>query len=97
MKLSIKDVEHVAKLARLGLTEDEKKKFQGQISSILGYVEKLQKVDTKNIEPTAQVTGLINSIREDEVEEASKETMKKLVDAAPLKKDNLVKTKAIFG
>ncbi|MEA3272168.1 MAG: Asp-tRNA(Asn)/Glu-tRNA(Gln) amidotransferase subunit GatC [Patescibacteria group bacterium] len=96
MKLKTQEVEHIAKLARLGLTEDEKKKFQDQISSILGYVEKLQKVDTKNVEPTAQVTGLINAIREDEVEACDKETMKKLVDVAPMKKDNLVKTKAIF-
>jgi len=84
MKLKIQEVEKIAQLARLGISEDEKKKFQDQISSILEYVAKLQKVDTKNVEPTAQVSGLINAVREDEVEECSKETMKKLIDSAPM-------------
>ena len=96
MKLSIEEVEHIATLARIGLKEDEKKKFQDQLSGILEYVEKLQKVDTKNIEPTLQVTGLVNAIRKDEVGECDKETMKKLIDSAPMKENNLLKTKAIF-
>lgn len=96
MKLKIEQVEHIAKLVRLGLSEEEKKKFQNQISSILEYVEKLQKVDTKNIEPTAQVTGLVNSVREDEVNPQTRETMEKLINAAPMKEGSLVKTRAIF-
>ncbi|QQG40507.1 MAG: Asp-tRNA(Asn)/Glu-tRNA(Gln) amidotransferase subunit GatC [Candidatus Levyibacteriota bacterium] len=59
------DVAHVAKLANLPLTDEEKKKFEKQLSSILEYIAKLNEVDTKNIEPTSQVTGLENVTRED--------------------------------
>lgn len=60
------DVAHVAKLANLPLTEEEKKKFEGQLSSILEYVNKLEEVETKEVEPTSQVTGQENVTREDE-------------------------------
>lgn len=59
------DVSRVAKLANLPLTDVEKKKFATQLSSILEYIEKLSEVDTKNIQPTSQVTGLENVTRED--------------------------------
>jgi aspartyl-tRNA(Asn)/glutamyl-tRNA(Gln) amidotransferase subunit C len=59
------DVEHVAKLANLPLKPDEKVKFEKQLSEILSYIEKLKEVKTENIEPTSQVTGLENVLRED--------------------------------
>lgn len=59
------EVRHVAKLAKLELTEEEVKKFQGQLSSVLEYFEILDEVNTKNIEPTSQVTGLENVFRLD--------------------------------
>lgn len=59
------DVSHVAKLANLPLTKEEKGKFEKQLNSILSYIEKLNEVDIKNIEPTSQVTGLENVERED--------------------------------
>lgn len=61
------DVGHVAKLANLPLTNAEKKKFEGQLSETLDYVAQLEEIDTKNSEPTSQVTGLENVFREDEV------------------------------
>ena len=67
MKLTIEEVEHIATLARLRLTEAEKDKYAQQLSGILDYVEKLAAVDTENIEPTSQVTGLTNIMREDEI------------------------------
>lgn len=60
------NVGHIAKLANLEIKEEELKKFQKQLSSILQYVSKLKEVDTKNIETTSQVTGLENVTREDE-------------------------------
>jgi len=69
-KLSIKDVEHIAKLSRLELSSAEKEKFAGQLSQILEYVGQLNEVDTKNIEPTAQVTGLVNVMEKDEIKES---------------------------
>ena len=65
-KLSEGEVKHVAKLARLNLTGQEVKKFQKQLSEVLDYVDVLKKLDTKDIEPTSQVTGLENVFRSDE-------------------------------
>ncbi len=60
-------VKHIAKLARLGLQDNDVDKFAKQLSSIMEYVEKLNEVDVKNVEPTSQVTGLENVMREDVV------------------------------
>ena len=59
------DIEHVAKLARLKLTDDEKERFSSQMGTIIEYIEKLNELDTKNVEPTAHVLGLNNVFRED--------------------------------
>ena len=67
MKLTKEQVKHVAKLARLGLTDQEVEKFQTELSGILDYVEQLSEVNTDKVLPTAQVTGLSNVMREDEV------------------------------
>jgi aspartyl-tRNA(Asn)/glutamyl-tRNA(Gln) amidotransferase subunit C len=96
MALTKKEVEHIALLARLGLTEAEKEKFATQLSSILEYVEQFKEVDTDGVEPTAQVTGLQNVMREDAVEPLGEEVMKDLVRSAPEHEDNLVKAKAVF-
>jgi aspartyl-tRNA(Asn)/glutamyl-tRNA(Gln) amidotransferase subunit C len=65
--LSIQQIKHIAKLARLGISEIEAEKFSKQLSSILGYVDLLNEVDVKDVEPTSQVTGLQNVMREDAV------------------------------
>lgn len=59
------DVRKVGKLANLTLTSEEEKEFDTQLTDIVGYIEKLNAVDTSNIEPTAQVTGLKNRVRND--------------------------------
>lgn len=59
------DVEHVANLARLGLTEEEKEKYTEQLNSILEYAEMLKKLDTTNVQPTAHVLPIHNVFRED--------------------------------
>jgi len=63
--LTEEEVRHIAKLASLHLEEGEIKKFQKQLSSILGYVGSLKKLNTKTINPTSQVTGLENVFRQD--------------------------------
>lgn len=95
MKLTKEQVNHVAKLARLGLKEDEVFKFQTQLSGILDYVEMLNEVDTTGIEPTAQVTGLTNVTRKDEVKVTW--DPKRLLQSSPLPIErNQIKTKPIF-
>lgn len=96
MKLTKEEVEHIAKLARLGITKEEREKFAGQLSSILEYFEQLKEVDTDDVPPTAQVTGLENVSRLDVTQEGDKETMKKLVESAPMSEGNLIKVKGIF-
>ncbi len=66
-KLTKQDVLHVAKLAKLILTNEEVDKFTDQLSAIVNYMEELNAVDTSNIEPTSQTTGLENVFRNDEV------------------------------
>lgn len=65
MKLDLETVEHVAMLARLGLTDDEKARLQDQLSSVLDHISILEEVDTDAIPPTAQVIELQNILRED--------------------------------
>ena len=74
--ITIKDVEHVAKLARLALTEEEKEKFAPQLNAVLEYVDELNEVDTTGIEPMAHSIKISNVMREDEVkQEFSREEM----------------------
>ncbi len=65
MRISIEEIEHIASLARLSLTEKEKELFGSQLSSILDYMEKLNELDTRNIEPTSHVLPLSNVMRND--------------------------------
>ena len=64
--ISREDVEHVAALARLGLTDEEIDLMQGQLNRILEAVGQLQAVDTSSVGPTAQVIALENVMRDDE-------------------------------
>ncbi len=67
MEISKEQVEHVAKLARLEVTEDEKAMFARQLSAILTYMDQLKEVDTEGVEPTATVLPTENVWREDAV------------------------------
>jgi aspartyl-tRNA(Asn)/glutamyl-tRNA(Gln) amidotransferase subunit C len=67
LKLSREEVEHIALLARLGLSEEEVERLRGQLSNILENFEILQQVDTTDVPPTAHVIALGNVVRDDEV------------------------------
>lgn len=81
--ITVKDVEHVAKLARLELTEEEKEKFTSQLGDVLKYVEQMNEVDTSNVEPMAHAIDFVNVMREDVVkyEQSKEELMKNAPDA----------------
>ncbi|MFD2672518.1 Asp-tRNA(Asn)/Glu-tRNA(Gln) amidotransferase subunit GatC [Marinicrinis sediminis] len=70
MSITIQDVEHVAKLARLDLSEEEKIQFTEQIGAILKYAEKLNELDTEQVKATTHVMEVSNVMREDEVRES---------------------------
>ena len=71
MPVKIADVEHVAKLARLQFTRAEMEKFTHQLNQILAYMEKLNELDTKEVEPFSRVVELKNRLRADEVQSSS--------------------------
>jgi aspartyl-tRNA(Asn)/glutamyl-tRNA(Gln) amidotransferase subunit C len=66
MSISPKDVDHVARLARLELSDSEKDQFTEQLNAILKYAEKLEGLDTENVEPTSHVLPITNVMRADE-------------------------------
>jgi aspartyl-tRNA(Asn)/glutamyl-tRNA(Gln) amidotransferase subunit C len=67
MSVTINDVEHIARLARLEFTPEEQKTFLRQFNDILAYMEQLNQLDTTNVEPLSHVIPLSNVVREDVV------------------------------
>ena len=67
MKLSSKEVEYVARLARLNITDKETDKFTAQLNDILGYIDKLNELDTTGVEPMTHAIAVTNSFREDKI------------------------------
>lgn len=66
MPLSREDVEHIALLARLHLTEEEKERYREQLSNILDHISKLQELDTSKVQPMSSVVAEQSRLREDE-------------------------------
>ena len=62
-----KDVEHVARLTRLELTEAELERMREQLNSILAHLDTLRAVDTEGVEPTSHAVDVVNVMREDDV------------------------------
>ncbi|OGN04436.1 MAG: hypothetical protein A2831_01050 [Candidatus Yanofskybacteria bacterium RIFCSPHIGHO2_01_FULL_44_17] len=100
-KITQKDVERIAGLARIRFGDKEKEKMAAEIGAILGYIDKLKEVDTDGVEPISNITGMENVMRKDEptknqlAEQAAEAA--KLIEMAPDNKDNFVKVKAVFG
>lgn len=67
MKITLQEVEHVARLARLALSEEEEEQMRSQLDRILGYIEKLSQLDTAAVEPTSHVIPMTNVFRDDAV------------------------------
>jgi aspartyl-tRNA(Asn)/glutamyl-tRNA(Gln) amidotransferase subunit C len=92
-----KQVEHMAKLARMELTEKEKEKFTKELSSILDYFKQLNKVDTSKVDGISQVTGLENVVREDEkIRSTKSEIRNKILKQAPSRKGDYYKVPKIL-
>ena len=94
--ISKEEVKHIAKLARLGLTEKEIEKFQGELSPVLDYIEKLKEVDISEVEPTSHSVLVENVMRQDGINEKCKMKNEKLMALTPDKKDNYLKVKSIL-
>jgi aspartyl-tRNA(Asn)/glutamyl-tRNA(Gln) amidotransferase subunit C len=94
LKLSHEKVKHIAILARLGLSEEETEKFRGQLSDILENFAVLQEVDTTDIQPTSQVTGMRNVTSADEITPSLPQN--KILENAPRTENGFFKIKAVL-
>lgn len=94
MSIQVKDVEHVAKLARLNLTDEEREMFTEQLNAILQYAEKLNELDTEGVEPTTHVLHISNVMREDVVHESLPQ--EKVFRNAPEEEDGQFKVPAVL-
>lgn len=94
MKITITDVEHVARLARLELTEDEKRLFAGQMDAIIGYVEKIKELDTSGVVPTSHAVPMENAFRADSVRPSI--GLEKALGNAPQRADSFFKVPKVI-
>ncbi len=93
-QLTQDQIDHIAQLARIKLTDEQKQRFAGQLSGIFEYIEKLNSVDTSHVEPTAQVTGLTSIARADRAE--SENLSAELLAQAPQTVGRQLKVKTIL-
>lgn len=95
-KLTREDVLRLASLARISLSDDEVTEFSEELSAILQYVEQLSNVDVSGLQPTNQVTGLVNVMRPDSVKNYGYEP-RALLKNVPKTQDNMLKVKRMIG
>jgi len=94
MEFTKKEIEKLSQLARIELSEEEKKKFGKQIASILDYIKQIQEVDTKKIKVDSHLQGLTNVYKQDKKVESNK--TREIVDQFPKKHGHLNKVKPVL-
>jgi aspartyl-tRNA(Asn)/glutamyl-tRNA(Gln) amidotransferase subunit C len=95
MSVSIRDVEHVAGLAKLSFTPGEKKRLAEELNEILHYMEQLNRLDTTHVEPLSQIVELSNVLRND-VRQPSL-PRESVLQNAPAKTEQLFKVPKVIG
>lgn len=93
-RITLEEVRHVATLARIELGPEEERKLQAELSDILGYVDKLNELDTSAIEPTAQVGESGMPVREDKV--TNHPAPQEMLANAPAREGNFFKVPRII-
>lgn len=93
-RLSDSDVRHIAKLCRIGLTDEEVETLRGQLSHILEQFEALREVDTTDIPPTEHAISLHSVMRDDEPTTSS--TPEEMLSNAPLREADYIRVKAVL-
>ena len=96
MKIQKKEVEYVARLARLALSDEEKEKFTRQLESILEYIGKLNTLETEGVAPMRHVLALKNVWREDMPAPAPLDVRQRILDNAPALENNFLKVKKVI-
>lgn len=97
MELSLDDVAHIARLARLDLTPEEALRYQTELSAILTYVNRLQELDTDAIPPTSHITETLTELRPDAVFPQPPAVQQALVSAFPDVKAGLLSVPPVFS
>ncbi|MCK4454049.1 Asp-tRNA(Asn)/Glu-tRNA(Gln) amidotransferase subunit GatC [Candidatus Parcubacteria bacterium] len=90
------DVEHIARLARLELSQDEVERMRKELSSILDYFDLLKKINVKKVKPTSHSFSVENVMREDLPKKQPKEKNDKLLKVMPEKKGRYTKVKSVL-
>lgn len=96
MTLTNQDIERLAKLACLVLTDKEKNKFREQLSSVLDYVAQIERLETADVPPTVNAARLENVIREDKTSVYPEEVREEILKNAPRREDNLFRVPPVF-
>lgn len=94
--LSKDEVKNIAKLARIGIDEDEIESYQKDLSDILDYFKELQKLKTDDVEPIGHITGKSNVFREDSRGEKAESEREAILKNAPERKGNHIKVKSVL-
>lgn len=96
MAISKDEIKKIAQLARLELNEVETEKYQEQLSSVLGYIDKLKEVKTSDLDILGLNSDEYNQVREDEIILADDQEKKIILDQVPEKEDNQVKVERVI-
>ena len=94
MSVTIKDVEHIAELAKLRFTEEEKKRLQMELNKILEYMDKINELDLKDVEPLENINDTENVFSEDKPEKCL--TREEALKNAPAKTDEFFKVPKVL-
>lgn len=96
MQLTKEEVQKIAELARIELTEEEIDKRQKDLSNVLDYFDKLSELNTDNVEEIGNMTGMTNIYRNDVVDEATDEEKKGMMENVLEEQDGFIKVKSIL-
>lgn len=96
MTLSREEIDKIAALAHLKLSEIESEKMKETLSSVLEYVNRLKDANTEGVEPTAHITGVENVLREDEVKNCPEDQRDAVIESFPDKDGDQLKVRPVF-
>jgi len=96
MTLTEEEVRHIALLARVGLTEEEIPVYQKDLSAVFDFFSELKQVPTENVEPIRHITGSLDVVRQDTVDDFDGDGKKQIMKNVPDTSDNFVKVRSVF-
>lgn len=89
-----KETKHISELARIGVTDEDLEKFSQDLSSVLDWIKKMEKIDVSGVAPTNHITGMENVFRDDQERDFSDK--EKIIELFPERKDNYDKVKSVL-